>query len=99
MTKKNESISEIIIDNIINKHNDDTNHKNYINVSHLAKICDIPTSTLWFYLKSRRKWPADQFLKVLIELNYAHVVDGYLMIDLTEVPQSSIKKLISRKRG
>jgi len=44
------------------------NNANEVNLSKLSRETGIGLSSLWFYLRQNRKWPAESYLKVLCAL-------------------------------
>ena len=99
MDVNNSSLSTAIIDNSIKKllSNDDC-QVGKVNISQLAKNCDMHLSTLWCYLNGRRKWPADHFLRVLAEIGEANVIDGHLIINIGAVPKALVTKSLNPRK-
>jgi hypothetical protein len=98
MKTNNESLSTLIVNKSIEKElktEDETPKK--FNMSNLAKNCDMHLSSLWCYLRGTRKWPADSFLRVMIEIGKAQIVDGHLILDLSAISGKTVNRHLSKK--
>ena len=56
--------------------------KDEINYSELSKNTGCTISSLWFYFKGERRWPADAWIKTLQELGALHVSKNSILITL-----------------
>jgi hypothetical protein len=71
-----------------------------LNLSRLSRETGIGLSSLWFYLRQNRKWPAESYLKVLCalgSLSYDHD-ENHLVIKFAKTRENSkiLKSFLSK---
>jgi hypothetical protein len=71
-----------------------------LNLSKLSRETNIGLSSLWFYLRSGRKWPADAFFKVLNSLGSLTVdpANNYVIVKFNKSKETSkiLKDFLNR---
>ncbi len=95
--KNDESLSRNIVDTLI-KSKINENDEKKVNISQLSKNTGIQISSLWCYLNGKRKWPADHFLRILVEIGEATIIDNHLIINIEHANKTIINKSLNQSR-